>query len=257
MANPVSDALKAHARAWVRGALAAGWACALLAHYGSSHTSRMMWLVATALCAVVVVFAAIPLIWEDDVTGRRPPFWPTFGYVFPFAMLAALPKFGVSWIAPALSAAAALAITARMQGPAKPPPPPAARTGLDLDDIFILLLLPAFALLIAVTGFMTARADRRSEPFLNAAEFQPLPGCPREVAVDDVLPMRCIDGRYMIRQATVAYRYRLPRPRKGTDWLRIGDDAAMIDCNRYGCGVIQVRPFVLPSRQDARPRPPL
>lgn len=251
----ISRALKARARVIVRGALVAGWACGLLAHYGSSHPARMLWLVATALCALVVVFAAIPLLWEDDVAGRRPPFWPTFGYVFPFTMLAALPKFGVSWIAPALSAVAALIITARMQTPARRPPAPASKTGLDLDDVLILLLLPAFALMIAGVGFIGARADRRSEPFLKAAAFQALPGCPREAAAGDVFAKRCVDERYLIRQGP--YRYGLPRAQKGTTWQRIGRNAAMIDCGRNGCSVLRVRPvFPLQSRPDAAPLPP-
>lgn len=236
--NPISNGLKAHARVIVRGALAAGWVCGLLAHYGSSHTTRMVWLVATALCALVIVFASLPLFWEDDMAGRRPRFWPTFGYLFPFAMLAALPKFGASWAAPALSAVAALAITLRMQTPPRRPASPSTGEA-QWQDAVALLIMPAVALVVLTGGVRALLADRHSAPFLKAAAFEALPGCPMQVAAGDTFPKRCRDKRYLIPYG--ADRYGLPQPPKGRTWRRIGRDAVLTYCSGESCYVIRTR----------------
>ena len=99
----------------------------------------------------------------------------------------------------------------------------------------------------AFIGVLNIRADRRSDPFIRAPQFERLPGCPASVSYLDKIPRRCVDERYRMRRS--AERYGLGGTAKTFGWLRVGNDAALIQC-AWGasCYVVRVKYGVFPVK---------
>lgn len=63
-----------------------------------------------------------------------------------------------------------------------------------------LVVLIPWVMVAFVAGPMAVRAwqDARSEPWIRAAAFRPLPGCPAQAEPRTWIPRRCVDRRYHI-----------------------------------------------------------